>query len=206
MKTLNYLFTVFCVIAFISCSNGSDKQQNTNISDLDNYNDAFKKASKTEIHVDTVFLGLRFGMTKKEVSSHMQEMRRTGKIKVNTLDQYEYLFKTNNGDIGARIGADFYEDKLYEVSLDLSTYYINGIPSHSMDLDVMIDQVRSIFLSKYIVNKGIFDKYHYNIGIGDTHCYVNKNLVVEFSPLGRVTYTNAPISAKMMSLKRKVLE
>lgn len=192
----NILILISTILTFTSCSYnvGADKKQTKSAFEI--YNEAYEKATKSKIDIDTIFLGLRFGMTKDEVYAHLKKMVRKGKIKINALDQYEYMFNTSTEEISATIGAKFFKGKLYELSLNLDTYYLNGVPLPSMDMEVMLDRIRTQFLVKYVINKKGVDRYNYNIGIGNTFCYINKNLVVEFSPIGQMTYTNAPIAAK----------
>lgn len=191
------IFILLLITATLaSCSHDVKKNTEKAKDPFEVYNDAYDKATKSAENIDTIFLGLRFGMPKSEVITHLKRMKRQGKIKTNALEQYEYLFKTREADISATIGARFFEDKLYELELNLETYYINGVPLNSMSPKVLIDKVRGLFLNKYIVNKNDFEKYYYDIGVGKNFCYINQNLVVEFNSIGQMTYTNAPIAAK----------
>lgn len=196
----NVFTLIIAILAFTSCSSSSYKKEPKSAIEI--YNEAYEKATKSKIDIDTLFLGLRFGMTKEEVDTHLQRMKKTGKIKINALGKYEYLFKTKEEDISATIDAHYFNNNLYGLSLNLDTYYINGVPLNSMGKDVMLDKVRSLFLFKYIVNKKGFDKYSFNSEAGNTFCYINKNLVVKFNPIGQMICINAPTAAKKEAQER----
>ena len=62
--------TIFC-----ACNLQSNKKTDSELSELDKYEIAYKEASNSTITLDTIFLGLRFGMTQKEVDDHLRKMQ-----------------------------------------------------------------------------------------------------------------------------------
>lgn len=169
----------------------------------DTYETAYEKASTSKQSIDTVFMGLRFGMSEKQVSSYLRKMLHDGKIRTNDLGQYEYVFKTRNADISATLGANYFNGELYEFIINLDTYYINGIPLNTMSMDVISDGVKGLFIIKYLKKEKGFKKYNYNNGLGNSICYIKDNLAIDISPLGVIRYTNVPIERKKASSDNK---
>ena len=148
-------------------------------------------------------MGLRFGMSEKQVSSYLRKMLHDGKIRANDLGQYEYVFKTRNADISATLGASYFNGELYEFIINLDTYYINGVPLNTMSMDVISDGVKGLFIIKYLKEEKGFKKYNYNNGLGNSICYIKDNLAIDISPLGIIRYTNVPIERKKASSDNK---
>lgn len=184
-----------------SCSiNNPSKEVATN---PDTYETAYEKASNSKQSIDTIFMGLRFGMSEKQVSSYLRKMLHDGKIRANDLGQYEYVFKTRNADISATLGANYFNGELYEFIINLDTYYINGVPLNTMSMDVISDGVKGLFIIKYLKEEKGFKKYNYNNGLGNSICYIKDNLAIDISPLGVIRYTNVPIERKKSSSDNK---
>ena len=169
----------------------------------DTYETAYEKASTSKQLIDTIFMGLRFGMSEKQVSSYLRKMLHDGKIRTNDLGQYEYVFKTRDADISATLGANYFNGELYEFIINLDTYYINGVPLNTMSMDVISDGVKGLFIIKYLKEEKGFKKYNYNNGLGNSICYIKDNLAIDISPLGVIRYTNVPIERKKASSDNK---
>ena len=189
------------MILVTSCSiNNPNKEVVTN---PDTYETAYKKASTSKLSIDTIFMGLRFGMSQKQVSSYMKNMLHVGKIRINDLGLYEYLFKTSDADISATLAANYFNGKLYEFIINLETYYINGVPLNTMSMDVISYGVKKLFLIKYLKEQTGFKKYNYNNGLGNSICYIKDNLAIDISPLGVIRYINVPIETQKASSDNK---
>lgn len=188
----NTLFIVVLIL-FYSCNKPSNNISDTIKTDFSKYNEAYNEAAKSPMIVDTIFLGLRFGMTEKEVNSYLKEMKKKGKISINGLGKYEYILTTKDASIKSSLNADYFKGKLYKFSIIFEEYGINGtfIP---MNQEVMVNGAKNAFLGKTYINKEKFSRYYYNLeGLGKYSCFINNNLIVEFSPLGSMSYINAPI-------------
>ena len=82
--------TIFC-----ACNLQSNKKTDSELSELDKYEIAYKEASNSTITLDTIFLGLRFGMTQKEVDDHLRKMQDNRKLKTDGFGRYQYVFFLN---------------------------------------------------------------------------------------------------------------
>lgn len=196
----NVLILILMILV-TSCSiNNPSKEAVTN---PDTYEIAYEKASTSKQSIDTIFMGLRFGMSQKQVSSYMKNMLHDGKIRINDLGQYEYIFKTRNADISATLAANYFNGKLYEFIVNLDTYYINGVPLNTMSMDVISYGVKKLFLIKYLKEQTGFKKYNYNNGLGNSICYIKDNLAIDISHLGVIRYINVPIETQKASSDNK---
>lgn len=130
-------------------------------------------------------------------------MLHDGKIRINDLGQYEYVFKTRKADISATLGANYFKGKLYEFIVNLDTYYINGVPLNTMSMDVISYGVKKLFLIKYLKEQTGFKKYNYNNGLGNSICYIKDNLAIDISHLGVIRYINVPIETQKASSDNK---
>lgn len=196
----NVLILILMILV-TSCSiNNPNKEVVTN---PDTYETAYEKASTSKLSIDTIFMGLRFGMSQKQVSSYMKNMLHDGKIRINDLGQYEYIFKTRNADISATLAANYFKGKLYEFIVNLDTYYINGVPLNTMSMDVISYGVKKLFLIKYLKEQTGFKKYNYNNGLGNSICYIKDNLAIDISPIGVIRYINVPIEKQKASSDNK---
>lgn len=196
----NVLILILMILV-TSCSiNNPSKEAVTN---PDTYETAYEKASTSKQSIDTIFMGLRFGMSQKQVSSYMKKMLHDGKIRINDLGQYEYVFKTRKADISATLGANYFKGKLYEFIVNLDAYYINGVPLNKMSMDVISYGVKKLFLIKYLKEQTGFKKYNYNNGLGNSICYIKDNLAIDISPLGVIRYINVPIETQKASSDNK---
>lgn len=191
--------TIFC-----ACNLQSNKKTDSELSELDKYEIAYKEASNSTITLDTIFLGLRFGMTQKEVDDHLRKMQDNRKLKTDGFGRYQYVFFLNeNTTLTSSLSADFYNDKLYKFMLNIDGYYLgnNLIPFDGQHLS---NKVKSLFVAKYKIDKDNFNAYYYTLeGLGMYSCFINKNLLVEFSPLGSMSYINIPIEVQKEAHDKK---
>ena len=192
---MSRMIFILSLIIFTSCTQ-QEKKSNAK-SDLSIFKEAYDKAAASDIVLDTIFLGLRFGMNKEEMHDHLREMAYKGKLEANNIEGYQYLLATdNNSTVRASLSADFFEEKLYKFTLNFQDYRSNGIPI-SVDEKYMVNRAKSLFVMKYPINKDNFNGYYYTLeGIGLFSCFINKNMVVEFNPWGSMSYINAPIEIK----------
>lgn len=184
--------TIFC-----ACNLQSNKKTDSELSELDKYEIAYKEASNSTITLDTIFLGLRFGMTQKEVDDHLRKMQDNRKLKTDGFGRYQYVFFLNeNTTLTSSLSADFYNDKLYKFMLNIDGCYL-GNNLISFDGQHLSNKAKSLFVAKYKIDKDNFNAYYYTLeGLGMYSCFINKNLLVEFSPLGSMSYINIPVEVQ----------
>lgn len=201
MSRMFFILSIILII-FTSCTQ-QEKKSNAK-SDLSIFKEAYDKAAASDVVLDTIFLGLRFGMNKEEMHNHLREMAYKGKLEANNIDGYQYLLATDkNSILRASLSADFFEEKLYKFTLSFQDYRSNGIPI-PVDEKYMVNRAKSLFVMKYPINKDNFNGYYYTLeGIGLFSCFIKKNMVVEFNPLGSMSYINAPIEKRKDASDKK---
>ncbi|WP_368124794.1 hypothetical protein [Bacteroides cellulosilyticus] len=204
MKKITFLLMAIMPTIFCACNLQSNKKTDSELSELDKYEIAYKEASNSTITLDTIFLGLRFGMTQKEVDDHLRKMQDNRKLKTDGFGRYQYVFFLNeNTTLTSSLSADFYNDKLYKFMLNIDGYYLgnNLIPFDGQHLS---NKAKSLFVAKYKIDKDNFNAYYYTLeGLGMYSCFINKNLLVEFSPLGSMSYINIPIEVQKEAHDKK---
>lgn len=168
------------------------------------FNKAYDKASKCSNIVDTIFLGLRFGMSSAQVNSHLEDMLKKGKLKINIFNKYEYTLIFENNGVKATLSAEYFKDKLYKFSLNFEEYGINDVYI-PMDDQVMVNLAKRVFLTKIQINKEKYDSYYYTLdGLGTFANFIRGNLLVEFSPLGKMNYINIPVEKEKEIYDKKI--
>lgn len=172
----------------------------------DKYEKACKKAALSPQTVDTVFMGLTFGMSEKQAIAHLRKLLKEGKLE-NNLGDLTYTLTFAGQSSRARISLSYFQDKLYEIRLN---FYEMRVGESSMfvpmDGKYLIQPARAAFTNKVNTTKEKYSSYQYNSsGIGWMFCFIKDNLIVEFSPLGVMSYTNAPIerAKKIFEIKQK---
>lgn len=194
MKKITFLLAAFITTMFCACNLPSNKKAAPELSALEKYELAYKQASSSAIAIDTIFMGLRFGMSPKEVDNYLREMQDNAKLKTDGFGRYQYILPVYNSmALTASLSADFYNDKLYKFTLKFDGCYI-GNTMIDTDSQTMSNRAKSLFVAKYKIDKDNFTGYYYSLeGLGMFSCFINKNLLVEFNPLGSMSYINIPI-------------
>lgn len=189
----NTLFIVSIILIILSsCNLKTHTEGDKKETDLSKYNKAYENASKSKVVIDTIFLGLKFGMTEVEVNNYLSKMMDIGKISIDNIGRYEYILVGKDRSVKSTLSTDYFNGKLYKFSLNFQEYGINGVYI-PMDEKIMVDHAKSLFLAKIHINKDKFDSYYYTLdGIGLFSYFIKNNLVVEFNPLGSMSYINAP--------------
>jgi hypothetical protein len=117
--------TIFLIIYWTLNKSVSEKIENTdNIVNYDNEKfqnnlTAFEiKASQSKIKTDSAFLGFKFGMSKKDVESNLNNLEKSGVIQKN--DTGSYIYEIPNLETASFKGAfysNFYQGKLFQCGL-----------------------------------------------------------------------------------------
>ena len=105
MKRYIYLFAIAIIIVY-SCSNSGDE-----------YGKMVKKELAKNVRVDSVFLGLHFGMTSKSFFTYCWELNKKGIIS-DGANNTMVLYKIDSAlkyPASMNFYPDFYKDKIYNV-------------------------------------------------------------------------------------------
>lgn len=204
MKKTTFLLIAAIATIFCACDMQSNRKTKQKLSELEKYKLAYKEASNSAITLDTIFLGLRFGMTQKEVDNHLRKMQDNRKLKTDGFGRYQYIFFLNdNTTLTSSLSAEFFNDKLYKFMLNIDGYYV-GNTLISFDSQYLSNKAKSLFVAKYKIDKDNFVGYYYTLeGLGMYSCFINKNLLVEFSPLGSMSYINIPVEVQKEAYDKK---
>lgn len=205
MKRICFQY-IICAIMFCGCGvqPNKNKEENSESSQYSKYMDAYRKASRSEIIIDTIFLGLRFGMNEAEVNDHLQKMVHKGKLIINDFGEYRYTLSLNSHkSINTSLSVSFFDDELYRLTLNMEEYKIGSTVIKITDKHV-VNEAKLAFIRKNQMKKEKFDPYYYVLdGLGGFSCYINKNMIVEFSPLGSMSYINTPVEVKREEYKNR---
>lgn len=189
------LFLLF-IVSFITGCN--QNKQNTR-DEFSKYVDARYEAELSEQIVDTIFLGLKFGMSEKEVNQHLNLLHQKGKLKLDAFGAYAYIMNTNEMKIKCSLGAEYFKGKLYYFRLRFNEWAPNSNSDHFLPISdrirsTVINASRRLFLQSSELKKIKYDKYYYQLSDSiNRSSFIKNNLIVEFSPYGEIEYINAPI-------------
>ncbi len=167
--TMKQILLILIVIGILtSCQSQRDKQQQAIDNRIDN-------ELATGLRNDTIFLGLRFGMTEKETSAHLNKLVSEKKIYLNTSSAYEYEFDFGENSMlskgQATFSADYFNDKLFKLSISVKS-------SDDLISDAEYIQVKlmEIYASKYgytcLTKKSILDD-------SDIYIWINGNRMIK---------------------------
>jgi hypothetical protein len=200
------LLTITSLVSF-SCKNTNNPKEEAKSESLfEKYEKARKKASFSPQIVDTVFMGLTFNMSEKQAISHLRKLLKKGKLEDN-FGELTYTLTFAGESSRATISLSYFQDKLYEVRLNFYEMSIGKTSTFlPMDGKHLIQPARAAFTHKMNTTKNNYSLYQYNLSeIGWIHCFIKDNLIVEFSPLGIMSYTNAPVERekKIFEMKQK---
>lgn len=121
--------TIFlALVTLISCNQNKKKADSilsqSNVSNALKADDSLKAIISANIHkqpvIDTVFLGFTFNMTKKQALAHYAQLIKTRKLVMiddNGEKRYVYPMAFEMAKANAVIAPEFYNDKLYKLSL-----------------------------------------------------------------------------------------
>ena len=74
---------------------------------------------------DTIFLGLRFGMTENEILRHFKKLTRENKLSLNESNTYEYEFDFGENSMPSKgkatFSTDYFNNKLFKLSISVKS-------------------------------------------------------------------------------------
>lgn len=177
------IYVLLCIGLLSSCNTEKQRQEDQRLQ----LEMAINNAEKSEIKVDSILLGFKFGMSEDETRDHIFRLIDEKKIYIND-NSFYYNFHTSLGAIKSRIKTNFHDNKLYQVILifermgdiDVPTYFV-------VEADKAFKEKAKAEGFEYFLTYDIMDNRQTN--------YIKDNLIVELSSTinGTMSYTNAPI-------------
>ncbi len=111
------LFILIFIVFLIGCKEYQKENQQKVI------DEKIESELASLIRNDTIFLGLRFGMSKSEFNSQLKKLLKEDKIYFNEANNYEYEFSFGDDELSikglATFGAEYFNDKLYKFSISV---------------------------------------------------------------------------------------
>lgn len=194
-----FYYVVFALLFLIGCH---EVKQET-LSGYERYLDAKENAYLSTGSVDTIFLGLRFGMNRQEVNDYLDSLHQKGRLTLDDIGAYAYIMNTDGAKIKCTLGADFFQDKLYyfrlrfkgwNPDLDEEEYFPIELEEF---METLVNKARITFLQSSELKHIQYEKYYYQrLDSANYSSFIRDNLIVEFSPIGLIEYINAPIVKK----------
>ena len=165
MKKLILILVSFGFL--ISCQDYQrDKQQQA-------INEKLKSELESGARNDTIFLGIRFGMTERELLNYLHKLKKENKVYSNSSDNYEYKFDFGENSFPsqglATFSADYYNDKLYKFSISVTSDDIIS-SAHLIQLKLF-----SLYISKY----GVCLQKKSLINDSNDYVWINGNRMIE---------------------------
>lgn len=199
---MNKFYVVFALLFLISCHGSKQEAPD----EYEKYLDAKENAYLSTENVDTIFLGLRFGMNRQEVNDYLDSLHQKGRLTLDDIGAYAYIMNTDGAKIKCTLGADFFKDKLYyfrlrfkgwNPDLDEEEYFPIEVEGVEGFMETLINKARRTFLQSSELKHVQYEKFYYQrLDSANYSSFIRDNLIVEFSPLGLIEYINAPIAKK----------
>jgi hypothetical protein len=123
MKKL--LLILLCVPLIFSCGEKEDK--------VLKLEEKIAYELSQEIEVNDLFLNFEFGDTEKEVNKKLRELVKKDKISIDNIGRYSYEFNNPIKKGIATFSFDYYQDKLYKLSLTVD-------PKNRYDMDFSLKE------------------------------------------------------------------
>lgn len=195
MKQLPLLF-----IFIISLTNCQDYQREKQQKAIDE-----RIASELESGVkkNDIFLGLTFGMPEEQVLYKLRMLVSEGKLIYNTSNDYYYEFDFGENSLPPKaqavFSAEFYEDKLYKLSISVKSNNLVSIP------ELILHELWEVYVAKYgytfLTQKSFIDEDY------DDYIWIDGNRMIKLI-LGiddvRIFYTDLTIkNLKELSLENE---
>lgn len=188
-----YLFILAFSIACIGCEN-----QNA---DMQKCYAIFSEAEQAEEKIETILCGIKFGMTKDEINSHLEKLSfNPDSTNVRKKDDfYYYTFKLPTGNYEAMILPSLpINDKIHNISFIFRNSMVS-LPE-SRDESLLKDlklKFGDLISSSCVIGdkKHLYEKYT---------CWAKDNLAIYFnndSFFCGLTFANAPIDKTAHTLK-----
>ena len=170
------LFTISVVSLLMFFVSACENNKSGHLSDQ--YSDV-EKAITEELNsgtvVDTIFLGYRFGMTKKEVTTYTRKLIRNKKLKSDE-DGYYYEFVLKQNILKGYLLFKYHENKIVKLYITIGDEYLTNTMTKLL--------LESKYFQKYVAEKEYEDKAKFYTTNRETldlaqHYYVKGNLEIE---------------------------
>jgi hypothetical protein len=119
--------------------------------DLRAYKKLVKKETESGKRVDSLFFGIRFGMTSKEFYAHCWELNKKG-ILTDGLNNMAVLYKLNRNELkheaSMNFYPEFYENKIYKMPVTFQ--YVSWAPwNKNLFADSLKEEVLQLYKKWY---------------------------------------------------------
>nr|DAX75817.1 MAG TPA: hypothetical protein [Caudoviricetes sp.] len=192
-STIIKLTVINLSLLFIGCQSKQEEWNN-------NLKKALIVAENSNNIVDTIFLGFRYGMNKKEVDMHFANLMNAKKVYINKEGIGMYDFNAYKNTLKTSFNFQYYNDSLYQLSLILKDEY-----SYSKESGFLC-AIRAYETLQERAKAEGYNSYIYDM-FGNTEYYLIKgNSVIKFygyADRGIVEFTNQPIINKINKKERE---
>ena len=141
MRSIGIICVSVLLITIASCGDA----------DLRAYKKLVKKETESGKRVDSLFFGIRFGMTSKEFYAHCWELNKKG-ILTDGLNNMAVLYKLNHNELkheaSMNFYPEFYENKIYKMPVTFQ--YVSWAPwNKNLFADSLKEEVLQLYKKWY---------------------------------------------------------
>jgi hypothetical protein len=141
MRLIGIIFFSVLLITLSACGDA----------DLRAYKKLVKQETESGKRVDSLFFGIRFGMTSKEFYAHCWELNKKG-IFTDGLNNMAVLYKLNHSELkheaSMNFYPEFYENKIYKMPVTFQ--YVSWAPwNKNLFADSLKDEVLQLYKKWY---------------------------------------------------------
>jgi hypothetical protein len=141
MRSIGIICVSVLLITIASCGD----------TDLRAYKKLVKKETESGKRVDSLFFGIRFGMTSKEFYAHCWELNKKG-ILTDGLNNMAVLYKLNRNELkheaSMNFYPEFYENKIYKMPVTFQ--YVSWAPwNKNLFADSLKEEVLQLYKKWY---------------------------------------------------------
>jgi hypothetical protein len=141
MRSIGIICVSVLLITIASCGDA----------DLRAYKKLVKKETESGKRVDSLFFGIRFGMTSKEFYAHCWELNKKG-ILTDGLNNMAVLYKLNRNELkheaSMNFYPEFYENKIYKMPVTFQ--YVSWAPwNKNLFADSLKEEVLQLYKKWY---------------------------------------------------------
>jgi hypothetical protein len=141
MRSIGIICFSILLIALSACGDA----------DLRAYKKLVKKETESGKRVDSLFFGIRFGMTSKEFYAHCWKLNKEG-ILTDGLNNMAVLYKLNRNELkheaSMNFYPEFYENKIYKMPVTFQ--YVSWAPwNKNLFADSLKDEILQLYKKWY---------------------------------------------------------
>ena len=192
MKKL--LLILLCLPLLFSCGENEEKKEKKD--NTEKQEDPLKEKINYELskdkEVNDIFLNFKFGDSEKEVNKKFTELVKEDKIDIHFSGKYIYEFKDEIAPGTAVFSFDYYQDKLYQLTLMVDPKNISStnfdFNKPNTDVHLTFFQIRELYVEKFgepiLTDNTLFSEKH--IANSNLH-WINGNRLIEIKMSLNVT-------------------